>query len=79
MYNIITAQVLIMFKVLSSPTNVLMSPRRPLEAGLHSSCNVTIHECEEGMEPMEFWEALGRKDRKAYDCMLQGTEFLHLT
>ncbi|XP_047662404.1 supervillin isoform X11 [Tachysurus fulvidraco] len=45
--------------------------QRPLEAGLHSSCNVTIHECEEGMEPMEFWEALGRKDRKAYDCMLQ--------
>ncbi|XP_053529834.1 supervillin isoform X7 [Ictalurus punctatus] len=45
--------------------------QRPLEAGLHSSCNVTIHECEEGAEPMEFWEALGRKDRKAYDCMLQ--------
>ncbi|XP_050986409.1 supervillin isoform X9 [Labeo rohita] len=44
---------------------------RPLEAGLHSSCNVTIHECEEGGEPVEFWEALGRKDRKAYDCMLQ--------
>uniref|UniRef100_A0AAY5EQ30 HP domain-containing protein n=1 Tax=Electrophorus electricus TaxID=8005 RepID=A0AAY5EQ30_ELEEL len=22
-------------------------------------------------EPVEFWEALGRKDRKAYDCMLQ--------
>lgn len=47
--------------------------RRPLEAGLHSSCNVTIYECEEGTEPQEFWEALGRKDRKAYDCMLQGT------
>ncbi|XP_066508025.1 supervillin-like isoform X2 [Hoplias malabaricus] len=45
--------------------------QRPLEAGLHSSCNVTIHECEEGAEPMEFWEALGGKDRKAYDCMLQ--------
>ncbi|KAI5615300.1 supervillin, partial [Silurus asotus] len=43
----------------------------PLEAGLHSSCNLTIYECEEGAEPMEFWEALGRKDRKAYDCMLQ--------
>lgn len=49
-----------------------VSSRRPLEAGLHSSCNVTIHECEEGAEPVEFWEALGRKDRKAYDCMLQG-------
>ncbi|XP_062844118.1 supervillin [Trichomycterus rosablanca] len=45
--------------------------QRPLEAGLHSSCNVTIYECEEGAEPLEFWEALGRKDRKAYDCMLQ--------
>ncbi|XDV28092.1 hypothetical protein PO909_031483 [Leuciscus waleckii] len=45
--------------------------QRPLEAGLHSSCNVSIHECEEGGEPVEFWEALGRKDRKAYDCMLQ--------
>uniref|UniRef100_A0AAY5F0Z8 HP domain-containing protein n=1 Tax=Electrophorus electricus TaxID=8005 RepID=A0AAY5F0Z8_ELEEL len=30
--------------------------------------------CTAGMpwaEPVEFWEALGRKDRKAYDCMLQ--------
>ncbi|XP_076837029.1 supervillin isoform X3 [Brachyhypopomus gauderio] len=45
--------------------------QRPLEAGLHSSCNVTIHECDEGAEPAEFWDALGRKDRKAYDCMLQ--------
>uniref|UniRef100_M3ZUX2 Supervillin n=1 Tax=Xiphophorus maculatus TaxID=8083 RepID=M3ZUX2_XIPMA len=43
----------------------------PLEAGLHSSCKVTIHECDEGAEPPGFWEALGRKDRKAYDCMLQ--------
>ncbi|XP_049332842.1 supervillin isoform X4 [Astyanax mexicanus] len=45
--------------------------QRPLEAGLHSSCNVTVHECDEGAEPVAFWEALGRKDRKAYDCMLQ--------
>ncbi|KAJ8336385.1 hypothetical protein SKAU_G00376050 [Synaphobranchus kaupii] len=43
----------------------------PLEAGLHSSCKVTIHECHEGAEPVGFWEALGRRDRKAYDCMLQ--------
>ncbi|KFO34557.1 Supervillin [Fukomys damarensis] len=43
----------------------------PLEAGLHSSSNVTIHECEEGSEPLGFWDALGRRDRKAYDCMLQ--------
>ncbi|XP_039609793.1 supervillin a isoform X5 [Polypterus senegalus] len=43
----------------------------PLEAGLHSSSKVTIHECDEGSEPIGFWEALGRRDRKAYDCMLQ--------
>ncbi|XP_055785270.1 supervillin-like isoform X6 [Salvelinus fontinalis] len=43
----------------------------PLEAGLHSSSKVTIHECDEGAEPTGFWEALGRRDRKAYDCMLQ--------
>ncbi|CAN9506228.1 unnamed protein product [Ophioblennius macclurei] len=43
----------------------------PLEAGLHSSSKVTIRECGEGAEPTAFWEALGRRDRKAYDCMLQ--------
>ncbi|KAK2531233.1 Svil isoform C [Columba livia] len=43
----------------------------PLEAGLHSSSKVTIHECDEGSEPLGFWDALGRRDRKAYDCMLQ--------
>ncbi|XP_053117279.1 supervillin isoform X27 [Hemicordylus capensis] len=43
----------------------------PLEAGLHSSSKVTIHECDEGSEQLGFWDALGRRDRKAYDCMLQ--------
>ncbi|KAM9712870.1 supervillin a isoform 7-T7 [Menidia menidia] len=43
----------------------------PLETGLHSSSQVRIQECEEGAEPAGFWEALGRRDRKAYDCMLQ--------
>uniref|UniRef100_A0A6Q2ZC38 HP domain-containing protein n=1 Tax=Esox lucius TaxID=8010 RepID=A0A6Q2ZC38_ESOLU len=43
----------------------------PLEAGLHSSSIVTVTECDEGSEPMGFWEALGKKDRMAYDCMLQ--------
>uniref|UniRef100_A0A671S443 Supervillin-like n=1 Tax=Sinocyclocheilus anshuiensis TaxID=1608454 RepID=A0A671S443_9TELE len=43
----------------------------PLEAGLHSSSKVSIQECDEGAEPQGFWEALGRRDRKAYDCMLQ--------
>ncbi|XP_035389107.1 supervillin a isoform X3 [Electrophorus electricus] len=42
----------------------------PLEAGLHSSCKVTIQECEEGTEPVGFWEAFSRRDRKAYDCMI---------
>ncbi|XP_039646218.1 supervillin a isoform X10 [Perca fluviatilis] len=43
----------------------------PLETGLHSSSKVTIRECDEGSEPTGFWEPLGRRDRKAYDCMLQ--------
>ncbi|XP_060048482.1 supervillin isoform X2 [Erinaceus europaeus] len=43
----------------------------PLEAGLHSSSEVAVQECEEGSEPPGFWDALGRRDRKAYDCMLQ--------
>ncbi|XP_068200071.1 supervillin a isoform X3 [Antennarius striatus] len=43
----------------------------PLETGLHSSSRVTILECDEGAEPTAFWEPLGRRDRKAYDCMLQ--------
>uniref|UniRef100_A0A674BQD9 Supervillin n=1 Tax=Salmo trutta TaxID=8032 RepID=A0A674BQD9_SALTR len=43
----------------------------PLEAGLHSSSKVTITECDEGSEPTGFWDAVGSKDRKAYDCMLQ--------
>ncbi|XP_024605892.1 supervillin isoform X2 [Neophocaena asiaeorientalis asiaeorientalis] len=43
----------------------------PLEAGLHCSSKVAIHECDEGSEPLGFWDALGRRDRKAYDCMLQ--------
>ncbi|KAM4718305.1 supervillin a isoform 12-T12 [Anableps anableps] len=42
----------------------------PLETGLHSSSKVTIRECDEESEPAGFWEALGRRDRKAYDCML---------
>ncbi|XP_060920611.1 supervillin a isoform X14 [Labrus mixtus] len=43
----------------------------PLEAGLHSSSKVTIREFDEGAEPAGFWEPLGRRDRKVYDCMLQ--------
>uniref|UniRef100_H3CLH1 Supervillin n=1 Tax=Tetraodon nigroviridis TaxID=99883 RepID=H3CLH1_TETNG len=54
-----------------STTALRIKEQCPLEAGLHSSSKVTIHECDEGVEPPGFWEALGRKDRKAYDCMLQ--------
>ncbi|CAB1317093.1 unnamed protein product, partial [Coregonus sp. 'balchen'] len=32
---------------------------------------VTITECDEGSEPTGFWDVVGKKDRKAYDCMLQ--------
>lgn len=53
--------------------------RCPLETGLHSSSNVTIWECDEGAEPAAFWEPLGRRDRKAYDCMLQGREPEHIS
>ena len=59
--------------VLSSAAVTLLSLCScPLEAGLHSSSKVSIRECDEGAEPTGFWEALRRRDRKAYDCMLQG-------
>uniref|UniRef100_A0A3B4B372 HP domain-containing protein n=1 Tax=Periophthalmus magnuspinnatus TaxID=409849 RepID=A0A3B4B372_9GOBI len=50
-----------------------ITERTPKEklTGLHSSSRVTILECDEGAEPGGFWDALGRRDRKAYDCMLQ--------
>uniref|UniRef100_A0A8C7S4P9 HP domain-containing protein n=1 Tax=Oncorhynchus mykiss TaxID=8022 RepID=A0A8C7S4P9_ONCMY len=51
----------------------------PLEAGLHSSSKVTITECDEGSEPTGFWDAVGIKDRKAYDCMLQDTGKFNFT
>ncbi|CAL9687232.1 unnamed protein product [Knipowitschia caucasica] len=51
----------------------------PLETGLHSSSRVTVLECEEGAEPAGFWKALGRRDRKAYDCMLQDPGRFHFT
>ncbi|XP_060747975.1 supervillin isoform X2 [Tachysurus vachellii] len=43
---------------------------RPPEMGLSNS-NLNIQEVEEGAEPVEFWNAIGPQDRKAYDCMLQ--------
>ena len=68
-------------RVLKTPLDIVLEPRVsaasvlsscPLETGLHSSSSITIWECDEGAEPAAFWEALGRRDRKAYDCMLQG-------
>uniref|UniRef100_A0A8C1WW09 Supervillin d n=1 Tax=Cyprinus carpio TaxID=7962 RepID=A0A8C1WW09_CYPCA len=43
----------------------------PCELGLNSNSSLKVHEIEEGTEPKEFWDALGKQDRKAYDCMLQ--------
>lgn len=44
----------------------------PPELGLNSNTNLKVQEIEEGSEPQEFWDALGKQDRKAYDCMMQG-------
>ncbi|XP_077413798.1 supervillin isoform X2 [Vanacampus margaritifer] len=43
----------------------------PVESGLCKSRPVKIQAVEEGSEPADIWVALGRVDRKAYDCMLQ--------
>ncbi|XP_036408959.1 supervillin-like isoform X1 [Megalops cyprinoides] len=43
----------------------------PPELGLNSNSSLRVQEVEEGAEPVEFWNALGQQDRKAYDCMLQ--------
>ncbi|KAI2658587.1 Supervillin [Labeo rohita] len=43
----------------------------PCELGLNSNSSLKVHEIEEGTEPKEFWDALGKQDKKAYDCMLQ--------
>lgn len=44
----------------------------PSEVGLSKSSPVKVQIVQEGSEPEDFWTALGQKDRKAYDCMLQG-------
>ncbi|XP_036445253.1 supervillin isoform X4 [Colossoma macropomum] len=43
----------------------------PPELGLSSGHSLNIREVEEGVEPAEFWNAVGPRDRKSYDCMLQ--------
>ncbi|XP_035255043.1 supervillin-like isoform X3 [Anguilla anguilla] len=48
-----------------------MTQMCPPELGLSSSSNLKVQEVEEGAEPVEFWNAVGKLDRKAYDCMLQ--------
>lgn len=47
---------------------------RPAELGLNQGSSLKVQVVEEGSEPAEFWSALGPLDRKAYDCMLQGSE-----
>lgn len=49
---------------------------RPSELGLSRSSSVKVQVVEEGSEPAEFWSALGPVDRKAYDCMLHGSQTL---
>nr|XP_029481123.1 supervillin-like isoform X1 [Oncorhynchus nerka]XP_029481124.1 supervillin-like isoform X1 [Oncorhynchus nerka]XP_029481125.1 supervillin-like isoform X1 [Oncorhynchus nerka]XP_029481127.1 supervillin-like isoform X1 [Oncorhynchus nerka] len=43
----------------------------PPELGLSSESPLRVQEVEEGAEPVEFGNAIGQQDRKAYDCMLQ--------
>uniref|UniRef100_A0AAX7TDI7 HP domain-containing protein n=1 Tax=Astatotilapia calliptera TaxID=8154 RepID=A0AAX7TDI7_ASTCA len=47
-----------------------LTQRHPSELGLSLSSSVRVEEVEEGSEPAEFVKALGLKDKKAYDCML---------
>ncbi|XP_072312819.1 supervillin [Eucyclogobius newberryi] len=42
--------------------------KKPTELGVSS---LNVEEVNEGSEAAEFWKALGSKDQKAYDCMLQ--------
>lgn len=51
-----------------------LTQSRPSELGLNQSSSLKVQLVEEGSEPAEFWTALGPVDRKAYDCMLQGSE-----
>lgn len=51
-----------------------LTQSRPSELGLNQSSSVKVQVVEEGSEPAEFWSALGPVDRKAYDCMLHGSE-----
>ncbi|KAG7262572.1 hypothetical protein CRUP_027057 [Coryphaenoides rupestris] len=48
-----------------------LTQRCARELGLTAGSAVKVEEVEEGAEPAEFWKALGQKDKKAYDCMLQ--------
>lgn len=46
-----------------------------MEAGLESSCNVTLHEMDEGKENHLFKQALGN-DRNMYDSSIDGKIYL---
>ena len=54
-------------------SGVFVCARCPSELQLSASSRLKVEEVEEGSEPAEFWKALGQQDKKAYDCMLQGT------
>lgn len=54
-------------------TDVSPRSRRPSELGLSGASRVKAEEVDEGAEPAELLEALSMKDRKVYDCMLQGS------
>lgn len=53
-----------------------LTQSRPSELGLNQSSSVKVRVVEEGSEPAEFWSGLGPVNRKAYDCMLHGSETL---
>lgn len=48
-----------------------LTDKCPPELHLNNNSNLKVQEIEEGTESEEFWDALGQKDKKAYDCMLQ--------
>lgn len=50
-----------------------LTQSRPSDLGLNQGSPLKVQVVEEGSEPAEFWAALGPADRKAYDCMLQGS------
>uniref|UniRef100_UPI00358EEA31 supervillin-like isoform X6 n=1 Tax=Myxine glutinosa TaxID=7769 RepID=UPI00358EEA31 len=42
----------------------------PMDCEIEGEATLTLHEFGEGAEPMAFWESLGSRDRRTYDCLL---------